>query len=91
MKYLSSSTWGKSLECSMKPYKKVINNGCTIETQDEHLLQQLAEDEKNRISNPINWWLFKVGETVLIDNRNVKYACTMNNNGHWIRLDRIME
>ena len=89
MKYENGLFYGVDLCCSSFPYKKVINNGCTIETQDAELIRQLAEDERKRANAPVDWWLFKVGKTVLIDNRGIRFLCTMNNNGQWIRLDRI--
>jgi len=91
MKYQKSLTYGMSLECSLRPYKKVTNNGYIIETQDECLIQQLIEDDKQRTATPIDWQMFKVGETILIDNRGIMYACTMNNNRQWIRLDKIIK
>ena len=90
MKYEFKPTWGLPLYYGSKPYRKVINNGCTIETQDEILIEQLISNESRRSSQPIDWWLFKVGETILTDNLGRKFACSMNNNGKWIQLDRII-
>jgi len=90
MKYKFESTWGKPLYDGLVPYQKIVNNGCTIETQDNNLIAQLAEDELKRSAPPIDWHLFKVGETVLIDNYGDRFACTMNNNRQWIRLNKII-
>ena len=91
MRYEFRSTLEVGLYHGWDPYQKVVKNGCTIETQDNNLIAQLIEDERNRNSRPIDWWLFKAGETVLIDNYGDRFACTMNNNGQWIQLVKIVE
>ena len=90
MKYKFEPTLGVPLYHGWDPYQKVVNNGCTIETQNVSLLAQLAADERDRTKAPIDWWLFKPGETVLIDNYGNRFACTMNNNGKWITLVKII-
>jgi len=91
VKYEFNPTWGLSLHHGSEPYRKVVNNGCIIETQDESLIKQLLDDETNRNSKPIDWWLFKVGETILTCNDGNHFACTMNNSGMWIQLVKIIE
>ena len=91
MKYEFKSTLGQHLEPSMKPYQRVVNNGCTIEVQDESLLKQLYDDERNPDAPIIDWWLFKPGKTVLTDNFGRKFACNMNHGGDWIELQRLLE
>lgn len=91
MKYEFKSTIGMGLYHGLEPYQKVVNNGFVIETQDNNLIVQLIEDERRRNSRPIDWWLFKAGKTVLIDNYGDCFACTMNNNGQWIQLVKIVE
>jgi len=90
MKYEFRPTYGLSLYHGLEPYQKVVNNGCTIETQDVQLLAQLADDECRRTNPPIDWWLFKPGETVLTDNDGRQFACILNNSGSWIQLVRIV-
>lgn len=85
MRYLQENTLGKPLQSVMKPYQRIINNTFVIETQDESLLWQLSQDEKERIKTPIDWFLFKSGETVLIDNHGCKFACVCKNQ-NYIRL-----
>lgn len=91
MKYEFKSTLGMGLYHGWAPYQKVVNNGCTIETQDNNLIAQLIEDERKRIGRPIDWYLFKAGGTVLIDDYGNRFACTMNNDGRWIQLVKIIE
>lgn len=91
MKYELESTLGAPLYYGYEPYLKVVNNGCIIETQDNLLIAQLAEDEQNRQAPPIDWYLFKVGRAVLTDNYGNRFACTMNNNGQWIRMDKLID
>lgn len=91
MKYEFKSTLGVNLYCGLKPYRKVVNNGCVIETQDELLIAQLEDDEIHRMSKPIDWWLFKPGKTVLTDNFGNQYACIMNNDRKWIQLVKIIK
>ena len=64
MQYKYESTLGEPLYHGWEPYQKIINNGCTIETQDAGLIAQLMADERERTETPIDWWLFKPGETV---------------------------
>lgn len=90
MKYIFEQTYGLPLYHGWEPYQKVVNNGCVIETQDNNLIAQLVEDERNRNSRPIDWHLFKAGKTVLVDNYGVRFACTMNNSGQWIQLVKII-
>lgn len=82
MKYIQESTLGKPLQCILRPYQRIVNNGCVIETQSEELLWQLHKDEVERETAPIDWHLFKESETVLIDNHGRKYACVRRNQGH---------
>ena len=91
MKYEFKSTLGVGLYCGLDSYQKVVNNGCTIETQDNNLIAQLVEDEWRRAGRPIDWHLFKAGGTILIDNYGNRFACTMNNDGRWIQLVKIIE
>ena len=91
MKYIFEKTYGVALYHGCEPYQKVVNNGCTIETQDVSLLMQLAADECSCTGISIDWWLFKPGGTVLIDNYGIRFACTMNNNRQWITLVKIIE
>lgn len=91
MKYEFKLTWGLLLHHGSEPFQKVVNNGCVIETQDENLIRQLINDENNRKSKPIDWWLFKVGETILSCDDENYFACTMNNSGKWIQLIKIIE
>lgn len=84
MKYVQGNTVGKPLQCLFKPYQRIINNGCVIETQSEELLWQLYQDEVERDGEPIDWHLFKENKTVLIDNHGRKYACVRQSQGHVI-------
>lgn len=82
MKYIQENTIGKPLQCLFRPYQRIVNNGCVIETQSEELLWQLHNDEVERDGRPIDWHLFKECETVLVDNHGRKYACVRQSQGH---------
>lgn len=82
MKYIQENTIGKPLECILRPYQRIVNNGCVIETQSEGLLWQLHKDEVERDGRPIDWHLFRESETVLVDNHGRKYACVRQCQGH---------
>lgn len=89
MKYKFENIYGKPLSNSLRVFKKVINNGWVIETDDEALFDQLEADEKDRTGEPIDWHIFKDGETVLIDNIGRNFACTIKGNGR-IQLIKIL-
>lgn len=91
MRYEFKSTIGMSLYHGTAPYQKVVNNGCIIETQDNNLIAQLAEDEHKHAGHPVDWWLFKPGKTILTDNYGARFACVMNNDGWWIQLVKIID
>jgi len=91
LRYEFKPTLGLRLFHGFAPYKKVVNNGCVIETQDDQLVEQLEKDEADRIEEPIDWHLFKVGETILIDNFGNRFACSVNNNGQQIQLEKIID
>ena len=82
MKYIHENTIGKPLQCLFKPYQRIVNNGCVIETQSEELLWQLYQNEKEGETQPIDWHLFKESGTVLIDNHGRRYACVRKSQGH---------
>lgn len=54
MKYIQENTIGKPLQCRFRPYQRIVNNGCVIETQSEELLWQLYKDEVEREAVPID-------------------------------------
>lgn len=88
--YIHKSFFGKPLYAGTKPFQKVVNNGCTIETQSVDLIQQLQRNEMTRNSEVIDWWLFKPGATILFDNHGNQFGCTSNVDGQWITLVQIV-
>lgn len=82
--------YGVPLYAGWEPFRKVVNNGCTIETQSAELVRQLEENERRRDGEVIDWYLFKPGKTILTDNFGKKYGCRSNVDGKWITLIQIM-
>ena len=76
MNYKHEDTHGRKLRSIAAPFKSVVNNGYTISTQDSGLIEQLWENEIER-GEVIDWFIFKVGKSVLIDDLGRKFACTM--------------
>lgn len=74
---------------SDKPYQTTVNNGYVIETDDSNLIEQLKENENNRSSDVIDWYLFKVGNTILIDDNGIRYGCIQQTDSYKITLIRI--
>ena len=72
------------------PFRRTVNNGYTISTQDDDLLEQLDWDEINRMMPPIDWHLFRPGETILIDNIGRRFACTVKTD-YFVELQEIIE
>ena len=54
MKYIFERTHGLPLYHGWEPYQKVVNNGCTIETQDNNLIAQLVE-KAGGLHKFMNW------------------------------------
>lgn len=69
-----------SFVVSHKPYKQVVNNGYYIHTQSDILIEQLNTNEYTRGSEVVDWFLFKGGKSVLIDNYNNAYLCQVKTN-----------
>lgn len=83
MKYrLNDNFFGVGMECKSVPYKKVVNNGSYIETQDYALLEALNKNEGNRTADVIDWHLFRAGYSVLIDDDYNIYGCTVKTDGY---------
>lgn len=82
MKYVQENTIGKPLQCHFRPHQRLVNNGWVIETQSEDLLWQLIQNENDHSKETIDWFLFKEGESVLIDNHGRKFACMKKSHGY---------
>lgn len=91
MKYVCEPFWGKNQHVPMTPYMKTVNNGYAIKTQNADLIKQLQENEINREPDVIDWHLFKVGETVLIDNNGNKFGCAEMVPGGHVTLNLLLE
>ena len=91
MRYEIKSTYGLRLYSGSKPYKKVNNNGYTILTQDEDLLAQLKENDKQRDGDIIDWCVFKPSRAVLVDDQENHFACTGATPGYTIQLTKIIQ
>lgn len=91
LKYVYEPFCGKKLVHPWKPYCTTTNNGFVIESQDENLLIQLSSNDNDPCGDIIDWHLFRVGETVLIDNYGVKYGCVNKYFNYKIVLDKILE
>lgn len=89
MKYrLNDNFFAIDMESKMIPYKRTVNNGTYIETQDYGLLKALWENECDRDSEVIDWHLFKGGYSVLIDDNYNIYGCRTKTDGY-VHLDKI--
>lgn len=88
--YNNEGFLGRPLYAGLEPFRRVVNNGCEIETQDVDLIRQIRENEFARGSEVIDWHLFKPGRTILIDNMGRKFGCTRNVYGQWIELTEIV-
>ena len=75
MSYIQKDFFGIPMKSEMKPYKKVVNNGYTIITQDESLIRDLTFNEKYQ-NGIIDWFLFKPGKTILFDTLGRAFGCT---------------
>lgn len=83
MKYrLSDNFIGVDMETKLIPYKRTVNNGSYIETQDYGLLKALWKNECDRTSEVIDWHLFRDGYSVLIDDNYNIYGCTTKTEGY---------
>lgn len=89
MKYrLNDNFFGIGMENKLIPYKKVINNGISIETQDYALLEALCKNESDRTTEVIDWHLFKEGYSVLIDDDYNIYGCMVKTDGY-VQLNKL--
>lgn len=89
MKYrLNDNFFGIGMENKLIPYKKVINNGISIETQDYALLEALCKNESARTTEVIDWHLFKEGYSVLIDDDYNIYGCIVKTDGY-VQLNKL--
>ena len=77
-RYEQRSFMGNSLRSMSAPFKRVVNNGCTISSQDEELLNELKYNEMHN-NGIIDWHLFKQGETILYATNNKVYGCSYIN------------
>ena len=73
--YMQKDFFGVPMKSEMKPYKKVINNGYTIMTQEESLIRDLEWNEKYH-NGIIDWFLFRKGKTILFSTNDKVYGCT---------------
>lgn len=89
MRYIQESFFGKPLFSGMIPYRTTINNGYTIRTQNLELIRQLQENEEKG-GEVIDWFLFKEGNTILIDNNGYKFGCTSVSHNSSVQLDELI-
>ena len=83
MKYrLNDNFFGIDMESKMIPYRRTVNNGIYIETQDYGLLKALWKNECDRTAAAIDWHLFRDGYSVLIDDNYNIYGCTTKTTGY---------
>ena len=78
LKYIvnvENSPW--SLEVTHKPYIETVNNGYYIRARSETLIEQLRKNEYDRNSEVMDWFLFRSGKSILIDNYNNAYLCML--------------
>lgn len=91
LRYEQRDIFGVKMKSLPVPYKKVINNGCFIETIDDELIKILDNNEVQQ-DKVIDWWLFKPGRTVLYAPNGKTYGCSAVYFNHTIvRLDEIIE
>lgn len=72
-----------------KPYKETVNNGYYIQTQSDSLIEQLRKNEYDRNGEVVDWFLFRDGKSVLIDNYNNAYLCRVKTN-YSVELDLLL-
>ena len=75
MSYVQHDFFGVPMKSCLSSYKKIINNGYTIITSDESLIRDLEWNEKYQ-NGIIDWFLFKVGKTILFSTNGKVYGCT---------------
>ena len=85
---LNDNFFGIDMESKMIPYKKVVNNGIHIESQDYELLEALWRNECDRTAEAIDQHLFKNGYSVLIDDNYNIYGCTTKTVGY-VQLNKL--
>lgn len=85
LSYEERDFYDVDMKSEMKPYKKVVNNGYTIMTQDESLIRDLEWNEKYH-NGIIDWFLFRVGKTVLFGTNGKVYGCTNFIHGSLVEL-----
>ena len=90
MKYrLNDNFYGIDMESKMIPYRKVVNNGIYIESQDYELLEAIHKNEYDRDSEVIDWHLFRACHSILIDDNYNIYGCTAKSEGY-VQLTKLM-
>ena len=85
MSYLQRDFFGVHMKSDLKPFKKVVNNGYTILTQDESLIRDLEWNEKYH-NGIIDWFLFRQGKTILFSTNGKAYGCTCFSYGSFVEL-----
>lgn len=85
MSYMQHDFFGVPMKSDLKPYKKVVNNGYTIMTSDESLICDLEWNE-NHHNGIIDWFLFKIGKTILFSTNGKVYGCTEFGYGSFVKL-----
>lgn len=90
LRYEQRDIFGVKMKSLPVPYKKVINNGCIIQSQDDELIKILDNNEVQQ-GRVIDWWLFKPGRTVLYAPNGKIYGCSEVYHNYIIVLNEIID